>query len=273
MGDLTNKQISQTFPGLIKTNDELALDGTAKALQDGVGNNTGLQLATGNSDYITYITSDDVFTNGLAVSSTGVAFAGSVDFTTATVTGIDTGVTSIIAGTNITIDQPTGAVTISASGGGGGGNVAFSMPYIQLSGPSAGDAIGNSVLIPANSFANGDLLQVRGTVIKSNPAGWQYLAMWINTDNTTLFAGTQLGTDQSPLTGTELPVLIFKTLAISTNDSRTYGGDWNQFYDTVNTTVALNADINWGLDQYLNFYYFIDDAASTCTIQNITIKD
>ena len=34
---------------------------------------------------------------------------------------VDVGVTSIIAGTGISIDQPTGDVTISATGGGGGG--------------------------------------------------------------------------------------------------------------------------------------------------------
>ena len=34
---------------------------------------------------------------------------------------VDVGVTSIIPGSGITVDQPTGDVTISATGGGGGG--------------------------------------------------------------------------------------------------------------------------------------------------------
>jgi hypothetical protein len=91
MSSLQNLQISQTFPGLIKTNDEAAIDGTLRTLQDGAGNDLPIE-----------------------VSTTGVNFTG-------TVTGIPaTGVTSIIAGTNVTIDQATGDVTISASGGGGG---------------------------------------------------------------------------------------------------------------------------------------------------------
>ena len=39
MADLQNLQISQTYSGLIKTNDEEAVDATLKALQDGDGNN------------------------------------------------------------------------------------------------------------------------------------------------------------------------------------------------------------------------------------------
>ena len=92
MSSLQNLQISQTFPGLIKTNDELAISPTLKTLQDGAGNNLPME-----------------------VSTTGVNFTG-------TVTGIPaTGVTSIVAGTGITVDQATGDVTVSASGGGGGG--------------------------------------------------------------------------------------------------------------------------------------------------------
>ena len=60
-------------------------------------------------------------------------------------------------------------------------------------------------------------------------------------------------------------------LAISTNDSRTYGQDENKMYDTLNINVIINGDINWAIDQYLTFVYFIDDASSTCTIQNLTI--
>tara|TARA_R110001632_G_scaffold211578_2_gene337110 strand:- start:2129 stop:2902 length:774 start_codon:yes stop_codon:yes gene_type:complete len=253
MSSLQNLQISQTFPGLIKTNDEAAIDGTLRTLQDGAGNNLPMEVSTAGVNFTGTVT-------GLPTAS-AVSSLNLLD-----------GDLTLVAGTNVTItDDGNTNITINAAGGGGGGSVAVSMPYAQLSGPSGGDAIGNSVLIPANTFANGDMLQINGTIIKNNPSGWQYLAMWINTDNTTLFGGVQLGTDQSPQTGTELPVLMFKTISISTNDSRTYGGDWNKFYDTTNTTVALDADINWALDQYLNFVYFIDAAGGTCTIENITI--
>ena len=74
MGDLTNKQISATYDGLIKTSDEQPIDGNPKTLQDGVGNNLPIE-----------------------VSTTGVNFTG-------TVSGIDTGVQSVVAGTNVTVD-------------------------------------------------------------------------------------------------------------------------------------------------------------------------
>ena len=92
MGDLANKQISQTYDGLIQTGTDNPIDGTLRPLQDGSGNNLPVE-----------------------VSSTGVNFTG-------TVTGIDTGVQSVVAGTNVTVDNTDPANPIvSATGGGGGG--------------------------------------------------------------------------------------------------------------------------------------------------------
>ena len=156
MSSLQNLQISQTFPGLIKTNDELALSGTLSTLQDGAGNNTGLQLSSNAGNYGTVITSDETYTNGLSVLSTGTFIGGTVDFQTstvdfanATVTGLpDTNTTydygavgaagninmaltgsdatndvvTMQAGTNITLtDNGSNTFTIDAAGGGGGG--------------------------------------------------------------------------------------------------------------------------------------------------------
>jgi hypothetical protein len=46
MSSLQNLQISLTFPGLIKTNDESAITGTLKTLQDGAGNNLPIEVST-----------------------------------------------------------------------------------------------------------------------------------------------------------------------------------------------------------------------------------
>ena len=46
MGDLTNKQISASYDGLIKTSDEQPIDGNLKTLQDGVGNNLPIEVST-----------------------------------------------------------------------------------------------------------------------------------------------------------------------------------------------------------------------------------
>ena len=46
MSSLENLQINDTFPGLIKTNDEAAVDGTLRTLQDGAGNNLPIEVST-----------------------------------------------------------------------------------------------------------------------------------------------------------------------------------------------------------------------------------
>ena len=51
----------------------------------------------------------------------GVGIGTSSNSSTGTVSITNTGVTSIIAGSNVSIDNTSGVVTISASGGGGGG--------------------------------------------------------------------------------------------------------------------------------------------------------
>ncbi len=59
MGDLTGKRIDQTYDGLIKTNDEQPIDGTLKALQDGVGNNLPVQVSTGAVNFTGTVTGDN----------------------------------------------------------------------------------------------------------------------------------------------------------------------------------------------------------------------
>ena len=44
MATLYNTRISDTYPALIKTTDNLAITATLKQLTDGTGNNTGLYI-------------------------------------------------------------------------------------------------------------------------------------------------------------------------------------------------------------------------------------
>ena len=85
MGDLTGKRIDLTYDGILKTSDEGPLTGVVKTIQDGLGNNSGLQMAQAGGNYTTVITSDSVYTNGLTVGNTGTAFGGTVDFQTSSV--------------------------------------------------------------------------------------------------------------------------------------------------------------------------------------------
>jgi hypothetical protein len=124
MASLTGQSINTTYEGLIKTdlNTALPTGFTSATITDGAGNATGLKLGQNyigiepTSGHLYDVASQ----NGFSFDGTQLTASGLWDFSTATITGIDTGVTSIIAGTNITIDQSTGDVTISASGGGGG---------------------------------------------------------------------------------------------------------------------------------------------------------
>ena len=68
MGSLQNARIDQSYPGLIKTNDEAAIGATEKVLQDGSGNNSTLSLGTASA-----------------------SFTGTLDLSGATVTGLPSG--------------------------------------------------------------------------------------------------------------------------------------------------------------------------------------
>ena len=156
---LNGTSINSTYPGLLKTTDNTELGiASAKVITDGNGNDTPLFLAQekviieegnqrievngtqlsikGDTAYMSDPTESNYVyidgaggtanignaTNYLSVDSTDASFVGAVDFSGATVTGLPTsGVTSIIAGTGISVNQATGDVTVSATGGGGGG--------------------------------------------------------------------------------------------------------------------------------------------------------
>ncbi len=90
--------------------------------------NVGLPNESANSDslYTAFTKTQQNFSNLFACSSpyntftAGGGITASANATTGTVTITNTGVTSIVAGTNIVINQSNGAVTISANTGGGG---------------------------------------------------------------------------------------------------------------------------------------------------------
>lgn len=90
--------------------------------------NVGLPNESANSDslYTAFEKTRDNFSNLFALSSpyntftSGAGITASANAITGTVAITNTGVTSIVAGTNIVINQSNGAVTISANTGGGG---------------------------------------------------------------------------------------------------------------------------------------------------------
>jgi hypothetical protein len=104
--------------------------------------NIGLPNESTNSDSLltAFTTTNTNFATLFACASPYVNFVGgtgisaSSNATTGTVTLTNTGVTSIVAGTNITISSSNGAVTISSTGGnGGGGGTVTSVGLLPVS--------------------------------------------------------------------------------------------------------------------------------------------
>ena len=147
MSSLINTKIEDTYTGLLKTSDNLPIDATLKTIQDGNGGNLPIQ-----------------------VSTTGVNFTG-------TVTGLPAGgVSSIIPGTGITVDQSTGNVTVSATGGGGGGIISQQGPatsYTQATAPGC-DFVFSVAQIPANTYTVGDVIELRSMNKISGSTGFVY---------------------------------------------------------------------------------------------------
>ena len=123
MSTLTNEQINLTYFGLIKTNDNLAIDATPKFLEDGLGNTVPMKIGT-----------------------TEIQFTDVVDFSAATVTGLVAG--GLVAGTGANSIKSAAFLTTSAAVASGGQSTALG------NGASATNlgtiAIGNGALASGN---------------------------------------------------------------------------------------------------------------------------
>lgn len=116
MGDLTGKRIDLTYDGLIKTNDEQPIDGTLKALQDGVGNNLPVQVSTTGVNFTGNVTGDNDTTYDLNTTQDGVNVV--LELQPDTGSSIDV---NLIPGSGITLTTASNRnVEIAATGGGGG---------------------------------------------------------------------------------------------------------------------------------------------------------
>ena len=123
MGALTTSKIKDTYPGLIKTTDNAAINATPKSLEDGLGNTLPVQVGTGGMIYsgtqdfsgatVTGIPDEDTtYTLSAAQSGSDV---------NVNLTGSDSTVDTVklVAGSNVTLTQSGDNITIAAAGGGG----------------------------------------------------------------------------------------------------------------------------------------------------------
>ena len=160
MASLINTKIKDTYEGLIKTLDNLALTGTAKGITDGAGNPTNITMSTTSTNFP----------------------SGTVDFTGATVTGDNNSTYSIgsvqdglnadikltdnasgeskvtlVAGTNITLSNSGNDLTINAASGAAAGLVVGTgTSSLQNAVGTASNASGaQSIALGADSTASG----------------------------------------------------------------------------------------------------------------------
>ena len=228
MASLTGNQINNTYSSLIKTLDNGSIDPiTPKQLSDGSGGSLPIEFS-------------QVQTN----------FLGSVDFSSATVTGLPgNGLVSVYTTTSSTHSGPDGA-----------------------------DLVFATLTIPANTFVADDIVNIK--VINSQDhtgGGWVYQGLWIS-NSTTLFSGWKIGGGEDT---SKQAKFYDKTgmivVADGTGAATAFHGADQTATDQQTNGYSDFSDrkvtpINWTSDVYLNLSCFVDNAGSSITNHGIVIS-
>jgi len=223
MAQLTGNPIKDSYLGLIKTTDNAALSGTAKAITDGSGGATNIQMSNTSTNFV----------------------SGTVDFTGSTVSGLPSS----------------------------GGVTAFKTAYVsETQATSSCDTVRSTVLIPANTFAAGDVVMMRSMQTTANQTGYTYSTIWITTNGSIGDAqgGQNLSQIQTPSDGKGF---YEKTLFIQTSDGTGLGtscwaaGDSTESTQTgvVGGDPIMSLAIDWTQNQYLTVSVCIDNSGATWT--------
>jgi len=186
----------------------------------------------------------------MTIGTAGVSFTGGADFTAATVTGISAG------------------------------GAAFSTSKVsETQATSSCDTIRSSVLIPANTFGAGDILEVRSLEEISGTTGWTYPELWISTVGTVGSAPSGVNVSQGH-TSSNGKAYYQKTIFIN-SDSGTNniehwpGAEANESYSANQVgggdPVAAQT-VDWTVDQYLTVKVCIDNSGATWTNYGAVIR-
>jgi len=186
----------------------------------------------------------------MTIGTAGVSFTGDADFTAATVTGISAG-GAVFSTSKVSENQAT----------------------------SSCDTIRSSVLIPANTFTAGDILEVRSLESISDTTGWTYPELWISTVGTVGSgpSGVNVGQGHSPSNGkTYYQKTIFVNAASGTNNIEHWPtGIANEGADPQQTTggdPVVAQTVDWTIDQYLAVKVCIDNSGATWTNYGAIIR-
>ena len=287
MATLTGNQIKNSYDGLIKTTDNAALGAVEKEITDGVGTSSTLKLGTTSASFVGDLDLTGATVTGLPDSGVQSVVAGTnvtvdnTDPANPIVNAAASGVTSIIAGGGISVDQATGDVTVTATGGGGGAPSFTLTRYTGTQANFACDTIQASVLIPAGTIEAGDIWELRGMESATDSTGWVYTAFWISTTGTIGTGGTEsinLGQVQSA--DAAWTAGYNKALYVHTADGTGAGTTtWRptEVSDVASSTYVAGGDphetwaVDWTVDQYLISRICIDNAGATYTMHGATI--
>jgi hypothetical protein len=148
---LTGTQINNTYPAIIKLTDNLSLDGTPKALTDGLGNELTM-----------------------TVSNVGIDFSGEIDFSSANVSGLPGGSAGLIngAGSNsLKADDSLLSSGSTANGADtivlGNGSAANNAESVILGASITGDNF-TQIGLGQNIYLGGENAHVYGTNTQNN---------------------------------------------------------------------------------------------------------
>ncbi len=218
---------SGASPGTMSSFTLAGDSGSSQTITNGntmdIAGGTGISTAAGATDTVT-ITNTGVTS---AVAGTGISVSGA----TGAVTFGNTGVTSIVAGTNVTISGATGAVTINSSD--------------QFTGTVT------SVATSSGTFVNvtGGTITTSGTVTADlSASGTPSASTFLRGDNTWA-APAGGGTVTSVASGTGLtggPITGSGTLSVNVSDFMTNGA--NNRVLTATGTDDMNAEANLTFD-------------------------
>jgi len=172
MSTLTNTKIKDTYPGLIKTADNLGITATPKDLQDGLGNAINMQVLTGQINFpsgTVDFTGSTV--NGLPIPEAPGLVAGtaansikSADFLTTT-PAASNGAGSIAIGNGADTDTFTSAIAI----GNGATISSFGNDAIAI-GNGADAAYNGSIAIGKGTYTNSNAIAIGRNAV-ANPSG------------------------------------------------------------------------------------------------------
>lgn len=259
MGDLANKQISQTYDGLIQTGTDNPIDGTLRPLQDGSGNNLPVEVSTTGVNFTGTVTgipggTDTTYDFGAAGAAGNINFA---------LTGSDASndIVTMQAGTNITLtDNGSNQFTIDAAGGGGtSAPIVFTNgTVITHTGADPQGVLIDSILVPGGTITGGEVLKWECPLEDGPEGAFTYTSVLVspnspqNDPQYDWFLGRQSS-------GGGPDAYHWQRVMNVANDGKVYFIDTNGYQmPTFSPDGMKTKTPDWTLDQYFSIGIFIE---------------